>query len=97
MNQAEAIREGGEVRIPHVKSAISYAVCLHEFGHIFGHHQGSHRLMVREHGTWRWARLNALDWTPAMEREAVKALAWYEPRAAEIDRRWQPSIGMVAD
>jgi hypothetical protein len=91
LHQAQAIREFDEVTIPQVKSSVSYAVALHEFGHLFGYHQNSRRVMVRERGAWRYARINALQWTPAMERHMANSLAWYEPRAAEIDRRWRPA------
>ena len=40
-----------EMFIPHVRSEISYAVAMHEIGHIRGRHQDSKHEMVRE----RWA------------------------------------------
>src|SRR5258708_39773715 len=78
---------GEEGRGAPIKSGISYATALHEVGHILGRHQHSNSTMVRERWAWHWARVNALIWTPAMEQSARKALEWYAPRAAEIDRK----------
>jgi hypothetical protein len=67
-----------EIQLAPVRSAISYATALH--GHMRGRHQRSRSQMARERWAWRWARRNALNWAPSMERRAVKALAWYELR-----------------
>jgi hypothetical protein len=88
--QAFALRGAGIIRIAPIKGAISYATALHEIGHIHGRHQDSRSVMVRERWAWKWARANALIWTPAMERSVRKDLAWYAPRAAKIDRSWAP-------
>jgi hypothetical protein len=85
--RAHAIHAAEEIHIPPIKSAISYATALHEIGHILGRHQRSNSTIVRERWAWHWARVNALIWTPAMEQSARKALDWYAPRAAEIDRK----------
>jgi len=61
-------------------SAISYATALHEIGHILGRHQRSPDTLVRERWAWRWAKENALIWTPAMEKHCSVSLAWYEVR-----------------
>jgi hypothetical protein len=55
---------------------------------VLGRYQGSGHVLVREHWAWQWARRNALFWTPAMERYALAAIKWYEPRAAAIDRKF---------
>jgi hypothetical protein len=75
-----------EIMIAPIKSPISYAVALHEIGHILGRHQRSRRVLVRERWAWEWARRNAVSWTPAMEKCARKSLEWYVPRAREIDQ-----------
>jgi len=85
--KAYAIPEFEEIGIPLIRSAISYATAMHEIGHILGQNQGSRSVMVRERRAWQWARSNSLIWTPAMERSALKALEWYAPRAARVDRR----------
>jgi hypothetical protein len=80
-----------EIHIAPVKSAISYAVALHEIGHLLGRHQESRKVMVRERWAWIWARQHALAWTPAMERQARESLEWYAPRARAIDAKWRPT------
>jgi hypothetical protein len=84
-----AFRELEEIHIAPVRSAVSYATALHEIGHVCGRHQWSRRVLVRERWAWKWARANALFWTPAMERSAAARLAWYLPRAAAIDRKYR--------
>jgi antirestriction protein ArdC len=83
-DRAYALREadGGvdEIQIPPIRSAISYATALHEIGHILGRHQSSRYSLVRERWAWRWARENAIAWTPVMERNAALALAYCEER-----------------
>jgi hypothetical protein len=69
-----------EVWIMPIRSAISYATALHEIGHILGRHQRSPDTLVRERWAWRWAKENALIWTPAMEKHCSVSLAWYEAR-----------------
>lgn len=79
-----AVRQMEEIWIPAVKSTISYATALHELGHVLGgRYQRSRKVMVRERDAWRWARSNALIWTPAMERSANKSLAWYKAKHGE--------------
>jgi hypothetical protein len=63
---------------PRIKSAISYAVAMHELGHIKGRNQRSRHQIVRERWAWEWARRNAMVWTPRMERYAVRSVKWYE-------------------
>lgn len=78
--RAYALREFEEIVIAPVKSEISYAVALHEIGHVRGRHQGSNRIFVRERGAWQWARKSARTWTPRMERYAQASLGWYAAR-----------------
>jgi hypothetical protein len=73
--RAAAIREADEIKLAPVKSEISYAVALHEFGHFRGRFQDSRRVMVRERGAWIWARRNALHWSPRMQLCMDEALA----------------------
>lgn len=83
ISQAHALNTCEEICIPPIKSAGSYAVALHEIGHVLGRHQGSAHLLVRERWAWQWARKNAMAWTPAMETQARRSLSWYEARARE--------------
>jgi antirestriction protein ArdC len=73
-SEAFSLREFEEIETAPIRSNISYAVALHELGHLLGEHQHSTRALVREKWAWRWARNNALVWTVAMERYAVGAL-----------------------
>jgi hypothetical protein len=97
---ARAFPEIEEINTPPIRGAVSYATVLHEIGHMLGRYQQSRRVMVRESWAWRWARKNALIWTPAMERSACSAMAWYKPRAAKIDRErasWPTIAEQLAD
>ena len=76
-SQALALRECSQAIIPPVRSANSYAVALHEIGHVLGRYQQSKSTMVREKWAWQWARENARVWTSGMEQFAKGSLAWY--------------------
>src|SRR5262245_53931216 len=76
-----------EIIIPPVRSKLSYATAMHELGHLFGRHQRSKRVIVRERAAWAWARANALIWTPEMQRHADECLAWYARRAKDARAR----------
>ena len=76
-----------EIHTAPIRGAVSYGTALHEIGHIVGRYTDSRHVMTRETWAWRWARRNALIWTPAMQRSMDMSLAWYRPRAGRIDRR----------
>jgi hypothetical protein len=73
----------GRINIRPVKSAVTYAVALHEIGHVLGKWQSRPRL-ESEAGAWLWARENARCWTPRMDATMRKAmdsyLAWARAR-----------------
>jgi hypothetical protein len=71
---AWAIHLAEEINIASIRSQFSYAVALHEIGHIKGRYQRSRSSPVREGWAWEWARMNALVWTAAMERYCQRAL-----------------------
>jgi hypothetical protein len=75
-----ALKECEEIDTAPIRSILSYATVLHEIGHVRGRHQTSRHRLVREVWAWRWARANALFWTPAMERYAAAALIYYARR-----------------
>jgi hypothetical protein len=79
-SQAMAVQACNEITIAPIKSDLSYAAALHELGHLLGRHQRSPRVLVREKWAWEWARRNALQWTPRMERHLRECLAWYSRR-----------------
>ena len=68
-----AVQEFELISIPPIKSTITYAVALHEIGHVLGRHQRSRSRIVRERWAWVWARRHAITWTPAMERTMRRA------------------------
>ncbi|GLR77503.1 hypothetical protein TSO5_26130 [Azospirillum sp. TSO5] len=71
-----AFRKERRVKIRPVKSAATYAVALHEVGHILGPWQSQTRL-CSEAGAWMWAKEHALLWTPVMEQKLRACLASY--------------------
>jgi len=71
-----AWRRGRRITIPPVRSEITYALALHELGHILGHQSG--RRLSREVQAWAWAKDTAMSWTPRMTRYCRKLLASYE-------------------
>jgi hypothetical protein len=66
-----------EIDLPVVRTAVDYAVALHEFGHVHGRYQLSPDTLVKERWAWRWAKEHALCWTTEMEREEMDSLQWY--------------------
>lgn len=71
-----AWRKERRIKIRPVKSAVTYAIALHEIGHILGPRQTGTRL-CKEVGAWEWARANARVWTDAMDATMRKALLSY--------------------
>lgn len=63
------------VRLEHVLGASTYAMALHEIGHIVGP-QGGRRL-EKEAQAWRWAQENAIEWTDGMARLASRCIETY--------------------
>lgn len=66
------------IRIPEVKTGITYALALHEIGHILGIRSG--KRLEKEMQAWEWAMKNAIEWTQpmnqAMERRLGSYLRW---------------------
>ncbi|AJF08250.1 hypothetical protein GSUB_17345 (plasmid) [Geoalkalibacter subterraneus] len=75
-----AWRKKRRIAIRPVKSSITYAIALHEIGHILGDHQGGTRL-DKEYGAWCWAKKNAATWSHTMENAMRKRLRNYIDRA----------------
>lgn len=71
-----AYRKIRSVCIRPIKTAITYAVAMHELGHILGPRQSGVRL-DQEVGAWEWAHDNALEWTDAMEGTMQRSLRSY--------------------
>jgi hypothetical protein len=75
--------------IPPIRSIRSYAVAMHEIGHVVGQHQQSRDVIVRERWAWKWTRANALMWNATAERYAKEALdthtiAWMRQQCAGV-------------
>jgi hypothetical protein len=87
-DRSYSMRALQEVMIAPIKSVVTYAVALHEIGHLRGRHQDSRRCMVRERWAWDWAKRNALVWTPRMVRCAAASYA--DGHADVVDQNWQP-------
>lgn len=68
-------RKTRTVRLSPVKSEITYAVALHEIGHILGDNPSTR--IDREVAAWEWARTYAIEWTGTMQAVAVKSLTSY--------------------
>lgn len=62
-----------EIRLPHIRSALDFATCLHELGHVSGRYQHSKSSRTRERWAWEYAREHALVWTAEMEADAQAA------------------------
>jgi hypothetical protein len=75
----QAIQEIREIETPAIRGRLSYATALHEIGHIVGPYRNHHRYktMMHEIGAWKWARRNALIWSPGMEKHVQECLQWY--------------------
>jgi hypothetical protein len=87
LDDSFALIEFEEVTIPEIKSEVSYAVALHEIGHLLGEHQHSSRTVVRERWAWKCAKRAAKIWTPRMEACAERSLSWYLSRGGRLDAR----------
>lgn len=73
--RGRAWRTARKVSVPHVRGAISYAVALHEIGHVLGK-RGRNRL-DHEVYAWQWAEEHAHMWNAAMERKRKRSLQSY--------------------
>jgi hypothetical protein len=78
--RAKALIEVLEIFIPRIRSPRTYATALHEIGHCLGRYPMTKSVLTSERWAWRWARDNALIWTPSMERSMRQSLDWYEAR-----------------
>lgn len=73
-----AWRKKRRIAIRQVKTAITYAVALHEIGHILGPRQtGKNTRLDKEVGAWEWAQQSAIEWTDVMDKQRSKSLRSY--------------------
>lgn len=85
-----AWRKTKRISIAPVRSGITYAVALHEIGHILG--RSPARRLDREAAAWTWARANAIEWTPTMEAKMKSSLDSY---AKWFSRKWRRGINVA--
>lgn len=83
-----AYRKTRTIKIPDVKTHITYAIALHEIGHIVGKQTGNR--VNREAQAWLWARENALEWTPVMGEKAVRCIQSYLDWSRRRKNVWVP-------
>ncbi|MEI8374616.1 MAG: helix-turn-helix domain-containing protein [Planctomycetota bacterium] len=96
-----AFRAHRYIKIPPIKSEITYATALHEIGHIIGNMQDGDRL-EHEVGAWEWAKDNAIAWSERMEKDMRKCLNTYVREArhtgrSDVQRGLQLSEMLVAE
>lgn len=70
-----AWRRPRKVRLEPIRGASSYAVALHEIGHVVGPQSG--RRLDKEAQAWRWAQENSIEWTDGMARLAARCIQTY--------------------
>lgn len=83
-----ANRDSREIAIARVKSPVTYAVALHEIGHIVG--PNPKRVLEREAEAWLWARQNAVFWNAAMSKKASRCIGSYLRWCERKKNAWVP-------
>jgi hypothetical protein len=71
------------IRISEVKGPVSYAVALHEIGHLVAEGASGRQFprLMKEIRAWRWARAHAIEWTERMDWEMQRSMGCYLLRA----------------
>jgi len=87
-----AFRKSRRIKIRPVKSAVTYAIALHEIGHILGKRQSGNRI-DKEVGAWEWAKTNAIEWTPVMTKTMTRCLSSYLRWTQRSKRAVKPESG----
>ena len=81
-------RRTRRVRLERVVGASSYAIALHEIGHIVGPQSGAR--LNQEAQAWRWAEANSLEWTEGMARLAARIIDTYLAWCQRKKGAWVP-------
>lgn len=71
-----------------IRSQVTYAVALHEIGHVAGRQPRTR--LDREAAAWIWARSNAIFWTDAMQAKMMDCLRSYARKAERKMLRGTP-------
>jgi hypothetical protein len=90
--RGRAWRKRDRIAIPPIKSVKTYALALHELGHVLSPTQTGRRL-DKEVDAWRWARAHAREWTPVMQAYAAQCLVGYVRWA--VRRQAQDARGRI--
>jgi len=71
------------IRIAPIKGPVSYAVALHELGHLIAPDATGrkHSRLLKELRAWKWAKDNAREWSDRMDTAMQDALRSYLHRA----------------
>ena len=77
--------------VPPIRSISSYAVAMHEIGHVVGRHGQSKNKLVRERWAWKWAKDNALVWSELADRFAKEAFESHGHALVMRQLGWKPS------
>ena len=77
------------IKIQRIKCPWTYAIALHEIGHIIGPHQNALRF-CSEVGAWIYARQAALQWSRMMMRICHECLDSYAARYSQIQSAKMP-------
>ncbi len=88
---ARSWRRSRRVRLERVRGASTYAVALHEIGHVVGPQRG--RRLDKEAQAWRWAEANAVEWTDGMARLASRCIETYLRWCERKRGAWVPPKG----
>lgn len=83
-----------KIKIRPIKSAVTYAIALHELGHVLGEQRGRRRV-EKEVQAWEWAEANALFWTKIMSEKKRKCLRTYIVWAERKQKRLGGVAGVV--
>lgn len=85
------------IHIHPIKSDISYAVALHELGHVVCEHRPEQNRVWKELLAWRWAKANAAVWTNTMEGHQKWCLHTWGIESAEIPLDLWPASSNVSE
>ena len=85
---ARSWRRTRRVRLEPIRGASTYAIALHEIGHVVGPQSGPR--LNKEAQAWRWAEDNAIEWTDGMARLAARMIETYLKWASRRRGAWVP-------
>jgi len=74
-----------KISVKRINSYLTYAVAMHELGHLLGPHQCSCDVLKRETGAWLWAMENCKVWMPCMKSGMIRRLRSYLKAKGEPD------------